>query len=141
MRPSVSLPSPRRPRGALAPGGFFGGFMREKSRREPLHHRFMFNSAVGTLKPHRFGPDAGQGRVVNVKVQIDRLSGLRAPTNEMTHRVPPISKRASAPSSPAACWFGARGSNQSVRPSDALKPRVLIRDIRANNPPRNVAPF
>jgi hypothetical protein len=53
----------------------------------------MFNSAVWTLKPHRFGPDAGQGCVVNVKVQINRLSSLRAPTNEMTHRDPPISKK------------------------------------------------
>jgi hypothetical protein len=117
--PCVSLPSPREPRGALMPCAVLCGFMREQPRRKPLHHCFVFNSAVWTLKPHCFRPDARQRRVVNVKVQINRLSGLRAPTNEIAHRVPPISKRASAPSSPAACWFGARGSNQSARPSDA----------------------
>ncbi len=47
----------------------------------------MFNSAVRTLKPDRLGPDAGQGRVVNVKLKINRLSGLGAPSNEITHRV------------------------------------------------------
>jgi hypothetical protein len=47
----------------------------------------MFNSAVRTSKPHRIGPDAGQGRVVNVKLKINRLSGFRAPTDKFTHRV------------------------------------------------------
>jgi hypothetical protein len=53
----------------------------------------MFNSAMRTLKPHRIGPDAGQGRVVNVKLKINRLSGLRAPTNEIAHRVAPKSQK------------------------------------------------
>src|SRR5215467_13210474 len=63
-------------------------FEREWLRGKPLHLRLMFNSAVRTLEPHWLAPDAGQGRVVNVKVKINRLSGLRAPTNEITHRVP-----------------------------------------------------
>jgi type I restriction enzyme M protein len=46
----------------------------------------MFGSAVRTLKAHQIGPDAGQGRIVNVNLKINRLSGLRAPTNEITHR-------------------------------------------------------
>jgi hypothetical protein len=47
----------------------------------------MFGSAVRTLKAHQIGPDAGQGRIVNVNLKINRLSGLWAPTNEITHRV------------------------------------------------------
>jgi hypothetical protein len=47
----------------------------------------MFNSAVRTSKPHQVGPDAGQGRVVNVKLKVNRLPGLRAPSNEIAHRV------------------------------------------------------
>src|SRR5262249_57767519 len=53
----------------------------------------MFNSAVRTLKAHRIGPGARQGRVVNVKLKINRLSGFRAPTNEITHRVAPKSQK------------------------------------------------
>jgi hypothetical protein len=47
----------------------------------------MFNSTVRTLKAYQVGPDAEQGRVVNVKLKINRLSGLRAPSNEIAHRV------------------------------------------------------
>jgi len=47
----------------------------------------MFGSAVRTLKAQHIGPDAGEGRVVNVKLKINRLSGLKAPSNETTHRV------------------------------------------------------
>jgi len=47
----------------------------------------MFNSAVRTLKAHRVRPDAGQRCVVNVKLKIKRLPGLRAPASEITHRV------------------------------------------------------
>jgi hypothetical protein len=49
----------------------------------------MFNSTVRTLKAQQVGPDAGQGRVVNVKLKINRLSDLWAPTNEIAHRVAP----------------------------------------------------
>src|SRR5438132_11301882 len=42
-------------------------FKREWPRGKPLHLCLMFNSAVRTSKPHQVGPDAGQGRVVNVK--------------------------------------------------------------------------
>jgi hypothetical protein len=59
----------------------------------------MFNSAVRTLKPYRIGPDAGQRRVVNIKLKINRLSGLRAPTNEIAHRVAPKSQEKEATSS------------------------------------------
>ena len=95
MTPSVSLPSPREPRGALLPCAALCGFMREQPRRKPLHRCLVFNSAVWTLKPHRLRPDARQRRVVDVKVKINRLSGFRAPTNEITHRVPPIPKESS----------------------------------------------
>jgi len=53
----------------------------------------MFNSTVRTSKPHRIGPDAGQGRVVNEKLKINSLSGFRAPTNQITHRVAHKSKK------------------------------------------------
>jgi hypothetical protein len=53
----------------------------------------MFNAAVRTSKPHRMGPDAGQGRVVNIKLKINRLSGFSAPTNQITHRVAPESQK------------------------------------------------
>jgi hypothetical protein len=53
----------------------------------------MFNSAVRTLEPYWLAPDAGQGRVINVKVKINRLSSLRAPTNEITHRIAPKSQK------------------------------------------------
>jgi hypothetical protein len=47
----------------------------------------MFCSALRTLKAHRVGPDESQGRIVNVKLEINGLSGLRAQTNEIAHRV------------------------------------------------------
>src|SRR5262245_53855204 len=55
-----------------------------KQAAPPLSH---VNSAVRTLKPHQVGPDAGQGRIVNVKLKINRLSGLWAATNEIAHRL------------------------------------------------------
>src|SRR5215471_116277 len=68
-------------------------FEREWLRGKPLHLRLMFNSAVRTLEPHWLAPDAGRGRVINVKVKINRLSSLRAPTNEITHRIAPKSQK------------------------------------------------
>src|SRR5437762_9699593 len=47
----------------------------------------MFCSALRTLKAHRVGPNESQGRIVNVKLEINGLSGLRAQTNEIAHRV------------------------------------------------------
>jgi hypothetical protein len=47
----------------------------------------MFYSALRTLKAHRVEPDESQGRIVNVKLEINGLSGLRAQTNEIAHRV------------------------------------------------------
>src|SRR5262249_35652308 len=68
-------------------------FERKWPLGKPLHLRLMFNSTVRTPKPHRIGPDAGQGRVVNVKLKINMLSGFRAPTNQITHRVAHKSKK------------------------------------------------
>jgi hypothetical protein len=47
----------------------------------------MLGTAVRTLKAHHIGPNAGQGRVVDINLKINRLSGLRAPTHESTHRL------------------------------------------------------
>src|SRR6516225_8346053 len=44
-------------------------------------------ATMRTSKPHQVGPDAGQGRVVNVKLKVNRLPALRAPSNEIAHRV------------------------------------------------------
>src|SRR5215831_18123570 len=87
-------------------------FEREWLRGKPLHLRLMFNFAVRTLEPHWLAPDAGQGRVINVKVKINRLSGLRAPTNEITHRVAPKSqkKRGLLPHSLFRVWSDGRAS-------------------------------
>jgi hypothetical protein len=47
----------------------------------------MLGSAVRTLKAHHIEPNAGQGRVVNVNLKVNRLSGLTAPTHETAHRL------------------------------------------------------
>src|SRR5215475_2366681 len=47
----------------------------------------MFGSAVRALKVQHLGPDTGQCGVVDIKLKINRLSGLTAPTSETTHRV------------------------------------------------------
>jgi hypothetical protein len=45
--------------------------------------------AVRALKAHWIGPDEGYAHTVSVKLEIDRLLRLRAPTNEIVHRVAP----------------------------------------------------
>ena len=65
----------------------FSGFERERLRGKPLHLSLMFRSAVRALKVQQIGPDTAQGAVIDIKLKIDRLSGLTAPTNETTHRV------------------------------------------------------
>jgi hypothetical protein len=65
----------------------FRRFDREWFRGKPLHFRLMFGSAVRATKAQHIGPDTGQGGVVDVKLQINRLSGLTAPTSETTHPV------------------------------------------------------
>jgi len=122
--PSVSLPSPSEPRGALMPCAVLCGFMREQPRRKALHHCFVFNSAAWTLKPHCFRPDAGQGRVVNVKVQINRLSGLRAPTNEITHRVPQSQRELVLP-----VLLPLIGSVRAGRTSRCAQAMLMIRPV------------
>jgi hypothetical protein len=47
----------------------------------------VFGSAVRALKAQHIGPDTGQGSVVDIKLKINLLSGLSAPTSETTHRV------------------------------------------------------
>jgi hypothetical protein len=69
------------------PCAFLRRFEREWLRGKPLHLNLMFGSAVWALKAEHIGPDTGQGRVVDIKLKIDRLSGLTAPTSEATHRV------------------------------------------------------
>jgi hypothetical protein len=56
----------------------------------------MFYSALRTLKAHRVGPDESQGRIVNVKLEINGLSDFRAQTDEIAHRVAGFSRRARA---------------------------------------------
>src|SRR5437773_3142928 len=62
-------------------------FEREWPRGKPLHLSLMFGSAVRALKAQHIGPDTGQGGVVDIKLKINLLSGLTAPTSETTHRV------------------------------------------------------
>jgi hypothetical protein len=70
----------------------FRRFDREWLRGKPLHLSLMFGSAVRALKAQHIGPDTGQGGVVDIKLKINRLSGLTAPTSEkeasMTADVP-----------------------------------------------------
>jgi len=47
----------------------------------------MFRSAVRALKTQHIGPDTGQRGVVDIKLKINGLSGLTAPTSETAHRV------------------------------------------------------
>jgi hypothetical protein len=49
----------------------------------------MVRTAAWALKAHWIGPDEGQAHAVNVKLEINRLLGLWAPTNEIVHRVAP----------------------------------------------------
>jgi len=60
---------------------------REWFRGKPLHLSLMFRSAVGALKVQHIGPDTGEGGVVDIKLKINRLSGLTAPAAETTHRI------------------------------------------------------
>jgi hypothetical protein len=83
-------------------------FEREWLRGKPLHLRLMFGSAVRTLKAQHIGPDAGQGRVVNVKLKINRLSGLRTPTNEATHGVAGESEKEIVAASLLLAWLSSR---------------------------------
>src|SRR5262249_23243029 len=62
-------------------------FKREWPRGKPLHPCLMLNSAVRTSKSHQVGPDAGQRRAIDVKLKVNRLSGLRATSNEIAHRI------------------------------------------------------
>ena len=75
-------------RGVLMPRALrLRSFEREWPRGKPLHPRLMLGSAVRTLKADHIGPNAGEGRVVNINLKINRLSGLRAPTHEIAHRL------------------------------------------------------
>jgi hypothetical protein len=108
LRPSPTRCSPTSPsRGVLMPRAFrLRRFEREWPRGKPLDLRLMFGSAVRTLKAHQIGPDAGQGRIVNVNLKINRLSGLWAPTNEITHRVARKSQKKRATCSQPCCLIG-----------------------------------
>ena len=64
-------------------------FEREWLRGKPLHLSFMFGSAVRALKAQHIGPDTGQRGVVDIKLKINRLSGLTTPTSEIAHCVAP----------------------------------------------------
>src|SRR6266478_9619930 len=90
-------------RGVLMPLAFrLRRFEREWLRGKPLHLSLMFGSAVRALKAEHIGPDTGQGGVVDIKLKINRLSGLTAPTSETTHRV------ARKPQKKQSCFVAAR---------------------------------
>src|SRR5438034_11824754 len=75
-------------RGVLMPRALrLRRFEREWPRGKPLHLRLMLGSAVRTLKAHHIGPNAGQGRGGNINLKLNRLSGRRAPTHEITRRL------------------------------------------------------
>jgi hypothetical protein len=104
-------------------------FKREWPRGKPLHLCLMFNSTVRTSKPHQVGPDAGQGRVVNVKLKINRLSGLRAPSNETAHRVARNSqeKEGDFPRSLFAAWsISPRELNAGRTSCGPLERRLVV---------------
>jgi hypothetical protein len=65
----------------------FREFEREWFRGKALYLSLMFRSAVRALKVQHIGPDTGQGGIVDIKLKINRLSGLTAPTAETTHWV------------------------------------------------------
>jgi hypothetical protein len=52
----------------------------------------MLCPAVWTLKPYQLGPDAREGSVLCINLEINGLLGVRAPTNEVGHRVAPKPK-------------------------------------------------
>ena len=87
----------------------FRGFEREWLRGKPLHLSLMFGSAVRALKAQHIGPDTGQGGVVDIKLKINRLSGLTAPTSETTHRV------AREPQKKQSCFVAMLGWLHSAR--------------------------
>src|SRR5260370_10582426 len=62
-------------------------FDREWLRGKPLHLSLMFGSAGRALKAQHIGPDTRHRGVVDIKLKINRLSRLTAPTSETTHRV------------------------------------------------------
>jgi hypothetical protein len=81
-------------------------FDREWLRGKPLHLSLMFGSAVGALKVQHIGPDTGQGGVVDIKLKINRMSGLTAPTSETTGRVAREPKKTELlPRSVFAAWL------------------------------------
>jgi hypothetical protein len=95
--------------------------------RQPLHLSLMFGSAVRALKAQHIGPDTGQSGVVDIKLKINRLSGLTAPTSETTHRVAREPQKNRAASSQCLVDFIARatcGPNK-LRDTGAAPPRRL----------------
>ena len=85
----------------------FREFEREWFRGKALHLSLMFRSAVRALKVQHIGPDTGQDGVVDIKLKINRLSGLTAPTAETTHRVArePQKKSCFAAAFLLLCWL------------------------------------
>src|SRR6516225_5725891 len=73
MTAAVSLPAQTgaRPSDALCVS--FEEVPARVASRQAAPPCLVFNSAVRTLEQHWLAPDAGQGRVINVKVKINRL--------------------------------------------------------------------
>jgi hypothetical protein len=89
------------------------------------HFGLMVRTAVRALKAHWIGPDEGEAHAVSVKLEIDRLLRLRAPTNEIVHRVAPTPEN----------------SDRVNNACDKRPNRSKYLGIRPTNSPRSVAPF
>jgi hypothetical protein len=61
------------------------------------HFGLMVRTAVSASKAHWIGPDEGEAHTVSVKLEIDRLLRLRAPRNEIEHRVAPTPENSDRP--------------------------------------------
>jgi hypothetical protein len=97
----------------------------------------MFCAAVWALKAHWIGPDAGQGGVVRVNLEVNRLLGLRAPTNEIAHRVAPKSKKEiGLTRSFLAAWQAAPRTERGPIKCGSLDRRVDDGRVAASRYPR-----
>jgi len=92
------------------------------------HFGLMVRTAVRALKAHWFGPDEGEAHAVSVKLEIDRLLRLRAPTNEIVHRVTPTlenSDRANDAHDKRPNRSSTLASDQPIRPAMWLHFKIL----------------
>src|SRR5215831_4296076 len=75
----------------------------------------MVRTAVRAVKAHRTGPDAGQGHIVREQLKVDRPLSLRAPTNEIAHRVAKSQREIGLPARAVlAGWASSPGASRQA---------------------------